>query len=143
MTTGIGPESVAAFLTIPGVLYPCKQTYTTTEGRRPGRLDLRQSGGAAPVELRPPNDAFANAAPLPGLSGQSEADTRYATGEPGEPSGHGGIRSQSVWWKWTAPRNGVLRIKTHRSTTAEGAPLDTVLAVYRGRPSENWRNSSG
>ncbi|MFO1459736.1 MAG: TlpA disulfide reductase family protein [Verrucomicrobiota bacterium] len=130
---GSDQESVAAFLTIPGVLYSLQADLYDNGGTEAGPVRISVSlVELPPVELRPPNDAFANAAPLPGLSGQSEADTRYATGEPGEPSGHGGIRSQSVWWKWTAPRNGVLRIKTHRSTTAEGAPLDTVLAVYRG-----------
>ncbi|MBX3736835.1 MAG: immunoglobulin domain-containing protein [Candidatus Didemnitutus sp.] len=77
----------------------------------------------------PANDNFANATAvtIPAsntvtLTGSSLSATKEA-GEPNHASEAGGA---SVWWKWTAPFNGPLEVKT------AGTPFDTLLGVYTG-----------
>lgn len=50
----------------------------------------------------PSNDQFANRAVLPAQRGNFTVIQERATVEPGEPPG----LTNSVWWTWTAPRNG-------------------------------------
>jgi len=81
------------------------------------------------VGVRPSNDQFADAALLPGATGTLEGvPNRQATGESGEPD-HVGVSAplNSLWWKWQAPSNGVLRVDT------AGSNFDTTLAAYSGR----------
>ncbi len=76
---------------------------------------------------QPPNDNFANAAVLTGVSGQTTGTNVGATKESGEPdhtADNTGITS--VWYSWTAPEKGAFYFDTHGST------FDTVLAVYTG-----------
>lgn len=77
---------------------------------------------AAPV-----NDRLANASDLSGTGGEVLATNVGATGENFEPD-HAGQSSPraSVWFEWTAPGSGVLRLDTH------GSGFDTTLAVYTG-----------
>lgn len=125
--------SVAAFLTAPGVTYYLQADLYDDGEIAAGPVQISATVQSLPDRsLRPANDAFAQATVLDGIAGRSEANTQYATGENYEPSGHGGTRSQSVWWRYTAPKAGVLRLRTHSSTTSSGAPLDTVLALYSG-----------
>ncbi|MCX8154986.1 MAG: hypothetical protein N3J91_00820 [Verrucomicrobiae bacterium] len=83
-----------------------------------------------------PNDNWANAAPLSGSSVQVTATNLIATKEAGEPNHAGVAGGRSLWWRWTAPGNGVTTINTYDSLSwhpdNSGAPLDTVLAVYTG-----------
>jgi hypothetical protein len=82
----------------------------------------------ASVPAAPPaNDDFANAQDLGSESSASASGTNVdATAEPGEPD-HAGIPARaSVWYRWTAPENGQVRIETCDSD------FDTVLAVYTG-----------
>jgi len=71
------------------------------------------------------------ASPIPvslaGLGSQSlTATTVGATRQVGEPVLFTGLgESASVWFSWTAPRAGVLRVNT------QGSPFNTVLGVYR------------
>jgi hypothetical protein len=75
----------------------------------------------------PPNDDFADAQDLGSAPGASVSGTnRYATAEFGEPNHHGYPALASVWYRWTAPTNGVVRLNTC------GSNFDTLLAVYRG-----------
>ncbi|XPM60832.2 MAG: hypothetical protein EDM05_028195 [Leptolyngbya sp. IPPAS B-1204] len=69
----------------------------------------------------PANDHFANAKVLSGSSGQDTGSTIDASAEPGEPIQDGVIHS--VWWTWTAPRNGLLSLDTL------GSDFDTYLSV--------------
>jgi hypothetical protein len=89
-----------------------------------------------PTKEVPANDDVENAAPLIGSKGTRSALTRNATGQPGEPD-HAGKSSplHSVWWKWTAPRNGKLRLDT------KGSSFDTTLAAYRLVPEGGERRS--
>lgn len=133
--SGPGSSSEAGFRATAGITYYFQgDLFDTGGGPTPAeavRIDLELLV-LPPVELRPANDDFARAIPLSGLSGSSEAGNEYATGENGEPAGNGGLRARSVWWKWTAPKDGYLRVDTMGSTTAAGAPMDTVLVAYRG-----------
>jgi hypothetical protein len=70
-----------------------------------------------------PNDDFADAAGIVGSSGRIRGSNLPAGRETGEPERH---PSSSVWYRWRAPRTGVLRLRTTGNT------FDTFLAVYRG-----------
>jgi hypothetical protein len=73
----------------------------------------------------PPNDDFADAATIAGTSGRVRGANVVAAGEPGEPL-HGTGADASIWYRWQAPRRGVLRLRT------AGSDFDTLLAVYKG-----------
>ena len=80
----------------------------------------------------PSNDDFANATPLVASASLTVFGTNIlATKEPGESKHAGANPSHSLWWKWTAPDNGVITINTTGST------FDTVLAVYTGSTVSN------
>jgi len=75
----------------------------------------------------PANDYFTNATLLTTTTNVSVLATNVlATKEPGEPKHAGAAGGHSVWWKWTAPSNGVAIINT------TGSSFDTVLGVYTG-----------
>lgn len=75
----------------------------------------------------PPNDDFADR--FPAAVGATTGDNVGATLEQGEPQYYIGlftVTTGSVWWEWTAPFTGSVRVDTVGST------FDTHLAVYRG-----------
>jgi hypothetical protein len=78
----------------------------------------------------PVNDNFTNATLLT-ANVSVLATNVLATKEPGEPKHAGNSGGHSVWWKWTAPANGVLNLNTAGST------LDTLLGVYTGATVSN------
>ncbi|QYO63352.1 pre-peptidase C-terminal domain-containing protein [Leptolyngbya sp. 7M] len=78
----------------------------------------------------PANDHFANAKLLPGTSGQDSGSTIDASAEPGEPIQDGVIHS--VWWKWTAPSNGVFTVET-----SDDRSIGTYLSLFRGSSLSN------
>jgi hypothetical protein len=92
---------------------------------------------AAP--LPPANDFFANRTVItvPNLpspivfTNQSVGRNTGATKEAGEPEHVFNPGGKSVWWTWTAPANGDLRLTTDQST------FDTLLAVYTGTSVSN------
>jgi hypothetical protein len=94
---------------------------------------LETSPGTLSARLIPKatgNDAFADAAELgPGWTVAGFGDPAGATREAGEPSpiGHGG----SLWWKWTAPGNGHVRIRSRAPGSGEIGTRDG-LWLYRG-----------
>jgi C1A family cysteine protease len=92
-------------------------------GEEQGRISLSivQSAGAAV-----PNDAFANAETLAGISASATGSNYDATAQAGEPAHAGQAATKSIWWKWTAPANGSCTVDTIASA------FDTVLAVYAG-----------
>lgn len=83
------------------------------------RLQITQTQGA---------DAFASRPPLPPGGGTIASSNATATRETGEPDHYpdGNPGSGSIWWSWTAPRNGAVQINTL------GSNFDTVLAAYTG-----------
>jgi hypothetical protein len=79
----------------------------------------------------PPNDDFANAQALSGLSDSTSTTTRDATNELGEPH-HAGLDLvfASVWFRWTAPTSGPVRVDVCQGLgdSLFGSPL----VVYTG-----------
>ncbi|MDQ2629729.1 MAG: hypothetical protein M3Y75_01960 [Actinomycetota bacterium] len=88
-----------------------------------GRFSLRIQG-------RPVNDDFASAqAMLPGIpSFVSEGTNEFATKESGEPNHAGDPGGHSLWYSWTAPTSGRVRV----ATCSYAGGMDAVLAVYTG-----------
>jgi len=78
------------------------------------------------LPLDPPNDLFANAIKLTGLSDTSIVNNTNATKEFGEPNHAGDPGGKSVWWLFHAPSDGVLFLTTSNST------FDTVMGLYQG-----------
>lgn len=75
----------------------------------------------------PPNDYFTNATVLNTSSNISVLGTNIlATKEAGETNIAGNVGGHSLWWKWTAPSNGFVRI------TTAGSIFNTLLGVYTG-----------
>lgn len=76
--------------------------------------------------LPPANDSFAAREGLgSGTSVTIEGDNTDATHEAGEAT-YGGIASSSVWYEWTAPATGWVRVSSLTLT------LDSVLGVFTG-----------
>jgi Ca2+-binding RTX toxin-like protein len=75
------------------------------------------------------NDNFANKTLLSGLAPIGQGSNIGATGEVGEPVQHG--ITNSVWWSWTAPNDGIFTIDTKNSN------FDTWLSVYTGSTVNN------
>jgi hypothetical protein len=76
----------------------------------------------------PPNNNFANAQVITGISGTVNGTNAFATKEAGEPSHSpdGNPGGKSVWYRWTAPGSGSVSLNT------SGSNFDTLLAVYTG-----------
>jgi hypothetical protein len=70
---------------------------------------LVQKSGSISVAVRPANDDFSNRIHLSGSDIQASTVLYAATGEPGEPA-HFGPATCTVWWSWTAPLSGVVRV---------------------------------
>lgn len=82
---------------------------------------------AAPAAAAAPlNDAFSQAVELTGTAGNVHGSTLDATKEPGEPDHAGNAGGRSVWYRWTAPSDGLATFETC------GSDFDTLLAVYTG-----------
>ncbi|MGH2368393.1 MAG: hypothetical protein ACRDI2_09340 [Chloroflexota bacterium] len=73
----------------------------------------------------PPNDLFANAAPL-AVPGSASGETTAATREPAEPNPSCAPAGKTVWYRIVPTSTGTL------VATSEGSAFDTVLAAYRG-----------
>jgi hypothetical protein len=74
----------------------------------------------------PFNDNFTGAQLLGGEAGQVASTSHDATKEVGEPAHAGAPGGASVWFQWTADREGSLTVWTNVPS------FDTVLAVYTG-----------
>jgi len=96
--------------------------------RIPGVLLSLLALALAPAALAqaPPNDAFGAAQPLGGETGGVTGSNVGATKERGEPAHGRNEGGSSVWYRWTAPRDGPFSFDTN------GADFDTLLAVYQG-----------
>src|SRR4051794_33921743 len=74
----------------------------------------------------PAADFFADAPDLTGAFATDTTTNYDATAEAGEPTGATSGAINSVWWKWTATRTGLVEVNTF------GSELDTILGVYTG-----------
>ena len=72
------------------------------------------------------NDAFASGIAVIGASNVLRGSILSASKEANEPHHGGAVGGRSVWWKWTAPANGLVEIDTF------GSSFDTTLAIYTG-----------
>jgi hypothetical protein len=81
-----------------------------------------------PVVYPPPNDAFADRIPIFTSYGPTTVtgSNLNASKEAGEPYHADRQDGCSVWWAWTAPASGPVRMST------AGSGFDTLLAVYTG-----------
>jgi hypothetical protein len=75
------------------------------------------------------NDSFANRMDLGSATrGVVPFDGRGATRQVGEPSHSSDTSTGSLWWRWTAPEDGMLHVKIR----AGGADVSARRAVYTG-----------
>jgi fibronectin type 3 domain-containing protein len=72
------------------------------------------------------NDDFADRLTLNGEFLSITANNEEATREPGEPTHGGTAVGRSLWWAWSAPRDGLLLLDTY------GSAFDTTLGLYLG-----------
>ena len=80
----------------------------------------------ASVWAQPANNNFASSIPLSGFSTNVSGSNSGANKESNEPSHAGNRGGASVWWNWTAPVSGPVRV------TTAGSSFNTLLAVYTG-----------
>src|SRR5688572_32922087 len=92
-------------------------------------LSLSFFGGVG--QAAPANDNFGNAEILTGTSISRATSTVAATAEEGEPNHGPQLAAASVWYRWTAPENGVVNISTF------GSDFDTILATFTGEALTN------
>ncbi|WP_226894598.1 hypothetical protein [Luteolibacter marinus] len=86
---------------------------------------------SAPTLAAPANDHFASAVPLAGDAIQVSASSRGATTERDEELHLGSTHSRSLWWKWVAPRDGILFLSANPawSRIYQGNSLANLKAV--------------
>ncbi len=89
--------------------------------------DCESVGDVARPPPPPPNDDFENAAALSRAAWSWYGSTTAATKQLGEPNHAGFAGGHSVWFRWTAPRDGRARVNV--STDAN---WDSLLGVYTG-----------
>src|SRR5260221_211428 len=85
---------------------------------------------ALSTQAQPANDNFANAWTLSGTVITTNASTAGASKEPGEPNHAGNGGARSIWFNWTAPKSGQIRVDTIGSSG--GFNNDTLLAIFTG-----------
>jgi len=81
--------------------------------------------GRIPMQV-PANDNFNAAQEISDASGSVTNANYRGTKESGEPNHAGNTGGRSIWYKWTAPRNGLVGISTI------GSSFDTTLGIYTG-----------
>jgi hypothetical protein len=110
-------DSAVEFTALAGTTY---EIAVDGKGGTVGRSELGVQG-------KPANDEFGKPRSLGSflVTGESSSN-RLATLQAGEPEHAGVLGGRSVWFKWTAPRNGEVTVDTC------GSDFDTTLAVYTG-----------
>ena len=89
---------------------------------------------------RPANDEFAERLPIEGPRATWSAATYGASNEPGEPSHfYWTADTRSLWYEWTAPTNGWLRLLARAEAGAGAA----VLTAYEGTSVGNLTSVEG
>ena len=74
----------------------------------------------------PDNDDFAAASEFSGPNATVTGSNQYATDESGEPCFGMDTAGRTVWWKWTAPGNGLVTL------SRAGSAIDLAMAVFAG-----------
>jgi hypothetical protein len=90
-----------------------------------GELHLSINKGQPPA-----NDNFANALALPDWKAELSVTNLTASLEPGEENlfSHLDARGSTLWWSWTAPTNGWVKIETFGGNEN----IDPKLAIFKG-----------
>ncbi|MCA9055267.1 MAG: choice-of-anchor D domain-containing protein, partial [Planctomycetaceae bacterium] len=114
--------SVRMIATVPGVKSG-QISFTTNDGNE---SPFNFSIVGTVTSAAPGTDSFSSRSPISGLLATAVANTSSATKEFNEPNHAGNSGGKSVWWTWTAPANGTVRIDTI------GSDFDTLLGVYTG-----------
>lgn len=112
----LGPADVTRLKADPDVLI--------VEPDRPVRAIGATAGDPKVASVA--NDPFAGAQAITGASGTASGTTIGASREAGEPAHGGQGASASIWYRWTAPSSGTLRV------TTQGSTFDTLLGAYTG-----------
>lgn len=102
-------------------------------GGQPGnRGGLRPETGNVSLNIKqvpvPANDDFASSKTLTGTSDSATTDTTFATREHGEPASMAGAPNggNSVWYRWTAPADGLVSFDTC------GSDFFTQIGIFTG-----------
>lgn len=62
------------------------------------------------IHVRPSNDHYAGSPLIHTLPVSARANNYYASIDEGEPLTIGGVETNSVWWRWTAPADGIATV---------------------------------
>lgn len=112
---GVNPDGLAPGTHVGTITF-------SANGQSPGlQIAASVSVGATP----PVNDDFANALVLTQPSQIVSFNSVGASKETDEPD-HTSSGGSSLWWLWTAPASGQVRMETQSAT------FDTMMAVYTG-----------
>jgi hypothetical protein len=114
------------FLTVPAVTPAMAGNWIVRARNAAGSTD----SAPIPVDIvaLPPNDDFANASVLSGSLPALNSYSIGATAEDDEPDHDSYTPRASVWYQWTAPTTGGVRV----SAIATNPPSNLILAAYRG-----------
>lgn len=90
-------------------------------------------GGASELrgQAAPPNDSVTNAQSIIGTTGTVYGTNLYVPALTNKPASDPFPAEYSIWYEWTAPISTTMAFDTRNSTTVSGAPLNTVLVVYK------------
>jgi Divergent InlB B-repeat domain len=93
-------------------------------------VDSKGDGGIFSLEIKgkPANDDFSSAQALGSGSAMTGGSTLFADKEPGEPDHSGNPGGHSLWFSWTASKNGPVDVYA----CGRRPGIDTLLAVYTG-----------
>lgn len=121
------PPFVVSLRKTTGTKYGFYAVARSADGRQTVSLPIT-------ISLRYPefsNDLFVNRTRVEGTNIVVSGSNRNATTEPDEPTLPFGAVAHSVWWTWTAPANGGLRLSTWESS------FITKLRVFTGESLTN------
>ena len=90
-----------------------------------GALSLVLGGFQAAAQPAPANDNFGSAYTISGASGSTNGTLAGATADANQPSYHA-VGPRSVWYRWTAPIDGLVTFDTQRRSA------EAVVTVYTG-----------
>jgi hypothetical protein len=108
-------------------------SYRATVFNAAGALESEEGLLTVTLDVLPGADQFAAGTPIGVISNSVKGASFGATRETGEPLHFNLSTSNSVWYVWKAPTNGIVTFDTRGST------FDTVLAVYVGGYPETLR----
>ncbi|HEX8311482.1 MAG TPA: Ig domain-containing protein, partial [Chthoniobacteraceae bacterium] len=110
---------------VPVVAGTYEITATANNRNGIGTLAFQINIAPADPQMLVGSDTFTSPGELRGASVTITDNNSDATAEESEPAHSGNAPAKSLWWRWTAPLAGPVRISTVGST------FDTVLAVYQ------------